>query len=221
MRSPFLLCCSGLAALSLVDSFTVQQRQHPTETASLAMGGYYNEPDVEIDQSETHMIFGVRCVETVTLAKGKRVVGLQPIDADELEYGPAIVQYLESQGIEWKDANVLEVGASSAGLALAREAASVVVCHPDPRRLQILEHANLFLNSPGKFETRAISSEQALPSPVDIIIFTMADLDRLTETISLEGTPQILVPGDLLLPVQLENYRYKEADGILEILEKR
>lgn len=69
------------------------------------MGGYYNEPIDMIDQSETHMVFGVRCYETKVVAYNNddvgaaittsAVRGLQPLE--EIEYGQLMVDHLLSQ----------------------------------------------------------------------------------------------------------------------------
>ena len=70
----------------------------------LQMGGYYNEPEDLIDQSQTHMVFGLRCIETSVVAcsesgdmsspKVVGVRGLQPIG--EQEYGQLMVNHLLS-----------------------------------------------------------------------------------------------------------------------------
>ena len=70
----------------------------------LQMGGYYNEPEDLIDQSQTHMVFGLRCIETSVVASSESgdmlspkvvgVRGLQPIG--EQEYGQLMVNHLLS-----------------------------------------------------------------------------------------------------------------------------
>ena len=71
------------------------------------MGGYYNEPEDAIDQSQTHMVFGLRCIETAIVAsttsetndnkspKEVGVRGLQPVG--EEEYGQLMINHLLSQ----------------------------------------------------------------------------------------------------------------------------
>lgn len=155
-------------------AFTSKPRTIARSTCLLRMGGYYNDPAIPVDQSKTHMIFGVRCLETKTTiatptvggvdndsitGKTTTIVGLQPITEEDTviqEYGPAMIEFLQKDWItnnnddHTKFMRLLEVGASSTSLAASRVIpgifSSITVCHTDEQRLRILEHAQLYFN---------------------------------------------------------------------------
>lgn len=160
----------------------------------LGMGGYnsyYVESDSDagsdkfkeeiggrkIDRSKTHMIFGIRCVETnhklsiATEDQGtseSAVVGLQPLNdledeasdgmicIDDMDGGntfSAILGYLRSTiPPEDNDLEVLEIGADPVvSIAVSKLlGGTVVVRHPDEQRLRVLEHAQLYFNEGSK-----------------------------------------------------------------------
>ena len=174
----------------------------------LGMGGYnsyYVESDSDagsdkfkeeiggrkIDRSKTHMIFGVRCVETnhkLSIATEDQatsesaVVGLQPLNdledeasdgmicIDDMDGGntlSAILGYLRSTISS--DDELLEIGADPVvSIALSKlVGATVVVQHPDEQRLRVLEHAHLYFNegskkSPACFQTKALQDDEPL-----------------------------------------------------------
>ena len=209
----------------------------------LGMGGYYADPDVPVDQSQTHMIFGIRCIETITPIamtptpggttqddKGNFVVSLQPVAEDDKvvhEYGPTVLQFLNEQEIDWKDKHFVEVGASSTGLALCHLLLDTVrfsatVCHPDEQRLRILEHAEQFFNAPAKHSLQRHILKQDIPLPQgNFFVFTVSEeLNRIKEVLAMPGPPRIFVPTILISAAQLEQYEYQEdtVHGVIEIL---
>ena len=203
------------------------------------MGGYYADPDVPVDQSNTHMIFGARCVEThtpITTTIGDdnnqrreemTIVNVQPVSHDDTvvhEYGPAMIQRLlnnnNNNNMDWHDQRLLEVGASSTCLAACRvlpdSARSIItVCHPDEPRLKMLEHAHQFFNPPGRHQLHTMvlpNDNEPLPE-ADIVVVTLEDdslVKRLEQALALPGPPRIFVPSQLLSPEQLRHYRYQE-----------
>jgi hypothetical protein len=88
MMMMMLLCISCFLLLNPAESFvTVRHDGLASSAASAAssslqqrrMGGYYNEPGDTIDQSKTHMIFGVRCVEDIIFcSRNTSVTNLRP-----------------------------------------------------------------------------------------------------------------------------------------------
>jgi hypothetical protein len=130
-----------LALFDVTAAFTIGTR--------LSMGGYYSEPESSPDDSQTHMIFGVRCVEEKLDLGDISIVALRPMDADDTTDGRFLVQYLSSKSGDLQGKTVLELGASAVSLACARlGAAEVTCCDMDETRLRILEHAHLFMNNP-------------------------------------------------------------------------
>ena len=59
----------------------------------LFMGGYYQEPDDAVVSTNTHMVFGIRCVErTIALSESTSITLLQPAvsaEEEEEEYDPS------------------------------------------------------------------------------------------------------------------------------------
>ena len=112
----------------------------------LSMGGYYSEPELSPDDSQTHMIFGVRCVEERLDLGDISIVALRPTD-DDTTASRFLVQHLSSKSCDLHGKTVLELGASAVSLACARlGAAEVTCCDMDETKLRILEHAHLFMN---------------------------------------------------------------------------
>jgi hypothetical protein len=127
-----------LALFDVAAAFTIGTR--------LSMGGYYSEPESSPDDSQTHMIFGVRCVEEFLDLGDISIVALRPTDDDTTD-GRFLVQYLSSKSRDLQGKTVLELGASAVSLACARLGAAKVTCsNRDEKRLRILEHAHLFMN---------------------------------------------------------------------------
>lgn len=202
------------------------------------MGGYYADPKIPVDQSQTHMIFGIRCIETITPiaplvgtpdTKEKSIVSLQPIACDEKvihEYGPAMIQFLGDQNIDWNGKHILEVGASSTSLAachvLDAVGLSITVCHPREQRLRILEHAQQFLNGPAKHDLQSQILHKNDPLPkADVFVFTaMEEVSRIGEAVVMPGSPRIFVPSHLIPAEELKRYEYREdtVNGVTEIL---
>lgn len=129
------------------------------------MGGYYSEPnsssDSQEDQSQTQMVFGVRCLEfrvndlpLISDDDGSLVV-LQPTtagDGSSVANTANLARYLlGGNGAMIQEKTVLELGSGIVSLALARGgAARVLVCHEDETRLRIAEHAHCFWNDPSE-----------------------------------------------------------------------
>jgi hypothetical protein len=220
-----------------------------TKWTPLRMGGYYNEPGTPLDQSDTHMIFGVRCLETTITVKGLTIVALRPeeeglLGDDDDDPVRAMVQYLQQEHdtIDLNGKTVVEVGASAVSLAAcwALGASSVVVCPPDDQRLRIFEHAKAFLNpnhdSPSSCNLTVATLTNNLPlPPADVVFVTLSGngdddedyssvvLDRVRE--ALDQNARVILPSALLLVRALSNndYDFKEiADyGILDILPQK
>jgi hypothetical protein len=136
-----------LALFDVTAAFTIDTR--------LSMGGYYSEPESSPDASQTHMIFGVRCIEEQLDLGDTSIVALRPADDDTTD-GRFLVRYLSSKSRDLHGKTVLELGASAVSLACARlGAAEVTCCDMDETRLRILEHAHLFMNpsAPCKINT--------------------------------------------------------------------
>lgn len=169
------------------------------------MGGYnsyYVESDSEagsdnfkeeiggrkIDRSKTHMIFGVRCIETThEVPEEIKVVGLQPLSdleddatsdgiicTDDVEEGKSLstlISHLltESQSKSDDSFELVEVGADPIVAIAASKLMSggrVLVCHPDEQRLRVLEHAHMFFNerskeNPCTFQTAALPTDSS------------------------------------------------------------
>ena len=201
------------------------------------MGGYYADPEIPVDQSQTHMIFGIRCVETITpiaqlvgIQNEKRnsIVCLQPITDDEKvhEYGPVMIQFLSEQNIDWKNKHILEIGTSSTSLTachvLDAVGLSVTVCHPSEQRLRILEHAQQFFNAPAKhnLKTQILHENDSLPK-ADVFVFTATEeLSRIGEAEAMLESSRIFVPSNLIPAEELRQYEYREdtTNGVIEIL---
>lgn len=161
-------------------------------TTALTMGGYYSEPDNTVDQSQTHMVFGLRCRETTIQVwlngapqgppQGRCIVvrGLQP--NDEFEYGQAMIDHLvvrrgntalgDSGAIpNWSRCRLVEMGTSSTALAAHHglNMASVTQLHPDPARINVIEYAHLFLDNPPtamrdcEWQANVLNPQEALP----------------------------------------------------------
>ncbi len=183
--------------------FHYQYRQR--KNAALLMGGYnsyYVESDSEagsdnfkeeiggrkIDRSKTHMIFGVRCIETThEVPEEIKVVGLQPLSdleddatsdgiicTDDVEEGKSLstlISHLltESQSKSDDSFELVEVGADPIVAIAASKLMSggrVLVCHPDEQRLRVLEHAHMFFNerskeNPCTFQTAALPTDSS------------------------------------------------------------
>lgn len=174
------------------------------------MGGYYNEPNGSKDQSDTHMLFGVRCLEEqIDCNPNPPIVALRPID--EESNTPAIsnqgvVSFLlsgkedtaEEYGApDLAEKVIVQIGTGGAALVMARYsgASKVIVLDKDETRLQILEHAHQVLNPSGPtyvacpLETRVVESTDDLPK-ADIIILDSDDEDWIT--VALEQTVPVL-----------------------------
>ncbi|CAB9516772.1 expressed unknown protein [Seminavis robusta] len=207
-----------------------------TTSSSLSMGGYYADPEVPLDQSNTHMVFGQRCLETkVAVTEETTLVWLQPTNTNdddagqvEVDHGPLLVQHL-LHSLSFNNNNqgcsVLEIGASSFSLAalLALDASFVVVCHPQEQRLRIVDHTRQFLNpelqqqsSKGSFQTEVLQPGIPLPK-ADVIVFTTTAWDRLEEAVSSDPMV-VLVPLSIISQDQLQNYEYEETNGVVQII---
>jgi len=221
--------------LVMSDTGMMATSDHTTSsstTTALFMGGYYSEPESTSinDQTQTHMVFGVRCREVRTRVHGETIVGLQPEESnDNAENGEvddeisdqdmeALIQHLASSALQGK--HVLEVGASSClslAACLALGASSVTVCHPDPQRLRLIEHALLLLNHddnrnnnnnnhPCSFQTQLLQADTPLPQ-ADIVVVTSPVgrgwKNRLDEAVSKASREMVLVPASRMAPLQL------------------
>ena len=142
------------------------------------MGGYYSEPDGNDDSSSkntqnTHMVFGVRCVEQmVEVNPQTRVTLLRPIvdNNDEhqnidpdgvlqheivlasylLEHGQAMVASLSNdRRIVVVEEGPHRTGLISLALATALEGVTIVATASDLTKLNVIKSAQLFYGSTG------------------------------------------------------------------------
>jgi len=188
------------------------------KNAALLMGGYnsyYVESDSEagsdkfreeiggrkIDRSKTHMIFGVRCIETThEIPEETKVVGLQPLSdleddetsdgiicTDDVEEGKSLSTLIghllsESQSKSDESFELVEVGADPVVSIAASKLMSggrVLVCHPDEQRLRVLEHAHMFFNERSK-ENQCTFQTTALPIDSSFVWLTdSSNSDRI------------------------------------------
>lgn len=150
--------------------FAPSRRTRSTLTA-FSMGGYYNEPETrEEETANTHMIFGVRCVERVVdLADSDiRVRLLHPVVStdDDKEWQAYILQRevdlaLYLLGVNhWQGIKVvvLEEGPYRTGLvslALQQQAPYVftTACSSELERLQMIQASYLFHEQGGARRT--------------------------------------------------------------------
>ena len=161
-----VLSSTHLASAFFTREFTIRPPIHPPSPGHF-MGGYYADPGAPLDQSNTHMVFGQRCLETKVLLNEKSaVLWLQPLKEEgdevkvEVDHGPLLTLYfMEQPQPVIQGCSVVEVGASSFSLAalFTLNAKSVVVCNPDETRLRIIQHTQEFLNqrTGGIFQTGA------------------------------------------------------------------
>ena len=131
----------------------------------LPMGGYYNEPETTQEQDmatkNSHMVFGVRCIERRIALQSGGVTVLQPVvtQDDEKAWSDWVLQcevdltnYMLRVDYDWTNVHVavMEEGPYRTGLvslALQQQGAHVTAISSQLDRLQIIQSSRLFYPS--------------------------------------------------------------------------